>query len=155
MPSLRQILAVIGVWVVVAWAAAAALSLRLEERSWWEAVTWYYSLRAPLVATVLAVMASPMLCKQPGEGWIQLRFPRRDRLARMLLWVTQSSVVGLLVGTLGTFLLLFLWPNDAQNQRIEAYKWAGFYWYNHPLLFAPATLVGGLGSSWLARRLEA
>jgi hypothetical protein len=52
-------------------------------------------------------------------------------------------VVGQLVGASATFLLLFFWPSDLQDTRMDAFKWAkavwGLYWY----LFVPAAAVAG------------
>ena len=151
MPSFRQILAVTLVWALMAW--LTAVGLRAGERGWGEAMTWYYSLRAPLVAVGLGLLAAPLLCRDLGGGWVHLQFPRRARLARALLWAVQGVTVGLIIGTSGTFLVLFLWPNDMQSHWMDALKWCGFYWQNHTVLFGSATVVGGLGSSWLGRRL--
>jgi hypothetical protein len=148
-------MAVTLVWALVAWLTAAFLSMRLGDRAWIDALTWYYAVRAPLIATVLALPFAPLLCKEPLEGKLHLIFPRRARITRIFLWSIQNAVLGLLMGILGTFLLLFCWPNDAQNQRIDAYKWVAFYWYNHGILLVPFTILGAWGSSWLGRRFAA
>lgn len=152
MPSLRTVLAVAFLWAVVAWLAAAGLALRISDRSWLEALKWYYALRAPVVAVPSALLLAPLLGRRLDGRWVELRFPRRARLARAMLRLISGLLWGLVTGLLGTFLLLYCWPNDAQNHRLEAWKWVGFYWYNHGIFLIPSAWLVGCGSGWLWHR---
>jgi Na+(H+)/acetate symporter ActP len=83
---------------------------------------------------------------------VELRFPRRARLARAMLRGIAGLLWGLVTGLVGTFLLLFVWPNDAQNGRLDAVKWVGFYWYNHGIFLIPMAWMVGAISGWLWQR---
>lgn len=54
--------------------------------------------------------------------------------------------MGQFVGATATLLLLLIWPNDMQNTRMDAFKWAkvfwGLYWY---ILVPAGALAGVLG----------
>jgi hypothetical protein len=66
----------------------------------------------------------------------------------------QGMIGGMLIGLLGTFCILFIWPNDMQSQRMDAVKWTAFYWSTHPGIMVTAALSSGILSTWLARWLE-
>lgn len=133
------------IWSLVGWIVAILLSFRLAERSFWEAITWYYAWRAPGVAFVLGFLFSPMFQQySPSEEGVR---SRRSRFKRLLWQGVRTVVPALLLSSFGLFLVLFIWPNDMQNSRFDAWKWCGFYWYHHSLLLGSAAVVGGILSS--------
>ncbi len=152
MRSFRTVIGVALLWALVAWLAAAGLALRISDRSVGDALLWYYAVRAPLVGPPVALLLAPLLGRRLDGKWMELRFPRRARLARAMLQGIAGLLWGLITGLSGTFLLLFLWPNDAQNGRLDAVKWAGFYWYNHWILLVPLAWITGSVSGWLWQR---
>lgn len=154
LPSLRQLLAICFCWALVAWICATALVLRASDRSLAEALTWYYAVRAPFIGAILAGIWAPALGVDVGS-WASGRFPRRAALARALANMLQGALTGLFIGVFGTFFLLFFWPNDMQSSRWDALKWTLFYWHSHTVLMLPASLLTGVFSGWLSRRLAA
>ncbi len=152
MRSFRTVIAVALLWALVAWLAAAGLALRISDRGVVDALLWYYAVRAPLIAPPAALGLAPLLGRPLDGRWVDLRFPRRARLARAMLRGVAGLLWGLVTGLVGTFLLLFVWPNDAQNGRLDAVKWVGFYWYNHGIFLIPMAWMVGSISGWLWQR---
>jgi hypothetical protein len=139
-------------WGLVGWAAAAALALR-NDHGLWGAVTWGYAVRAGGVGLLIGALSAPALAAPLGFG-LPIRLPVRAALASWLGIGVQRAVLGLLVGVLGTFAILYLWPNDMQNDRLDALKWTGFFWTTHRDLLLPAAMGGGIGIGWLGARLR-
>ena len=51
-----------------------------------------------------------------------------------------------------TVALLFLWPSDMQNTRMDALKWGGVFWKLYWWLFVPCSAVAGVLSVTIALR---
>jgi hypothetical protein len=97
-----------------------------------------------LCAGMLPGRASALVGRVPG---LAVESPTR-RLFR----VVQGAVVGQLVGATATLLLLLIWPNDMQNTRMDAFKWAKVFWGLYWYIFVPAGALAGVLSVWVAVR---
>jgi len=153
MARLRQHLGLGLLWAAMAWITAVILSQRIQTRPWIDSLLWTYSLRAIPLGFLLGILSAPLLCLDTAP-WVSLRFPRRKKLAMFLITSMQGGLIGLILGLACTFLVLFIWPNEAQNGRIDAFKWGAFYWVNHTLLLSTASLAGGASGIYLGRALR-
>lgn len=122
MRSLPLLLRRAGLWALVAWLGAALVLHRSLDLDLLGALTHYYSVRAPLVGALIGGVGGPLL--RGGRLW--------------------RALVGSLLFGAGTFLLLFLWPNDMQNTRMDAGKWALFYWKSYWPVLLPLSWAAGL-----------
>lgn len=138
-------------WGLVGWGAAASLALR-NDYGLWGALTWAYAVRAGGVGLVLGAISAPALAAPLGFG-LPIRLPTRAALAVWLGLGAQRGVIGLILAVLGTFALLYAWPNEMQNERIDALKWTGFFWTSHRDMLLPASVGGGIGIGWISARL--
>lgn len=140
MPNLRQTVLLCILWAAVAWLTTAAWGMIAQDAGFGDSLTKYYAIRAPLVGAVAGAAWAPILCGLPGG--------RRWRLR-----LVQGAVAGQLVGSSATCLLLFLWPNEMQNDRMDAFKWAKTFWALYWYVFIPAGVVAGVLSIWIAAAL--
>ena len=153
MASLRQHLGIGGLWAALAWLTAVLLSQQIAPRSIWESLSWSYALRAVPLGFLVGMLGTLGFCLDPIL-WLNLRFPRRIQLATFVVGAAQGGLLGLCLGLLGTFLILFIWPNEAQNNRLDAWKWVVFYWTSHFSIFLPISILGGMGATWLGFSLR-
>ncbi len=157
MPSLRQFLLLALLWAVLSWLTTAAWGIAAQNYAFTDAFTRYYALRAPLVGAAAGVIWAPALCAGMIPGRASAIAHRSAGLAverptRWLMRGLQGAFVGQLVGTTATFALLFLWPNDMQNTRMDALKWGGVFWRVYWWLFVPCSAVAGVLSVTIALR---
>lgn len=144
-------------WAVLAWLTTAAWGMSAQDYTFSDAFTRYYAIRAPLVGAVSGILWAPVLCAGmiPGRASALAHRPAGlavERPTRWLLRGLQGALVGQLVGTTATFALLFLWPNDMQNTRMDALKWGGVFWRVYWWLFVPCSAVAGVLSVTIALR---
>lgn len=157
MPSVRQFLLLALLWACMAWFTTAIWGVVAQHYGFADALTRYYALRAPLVGAVSGVVWAPVLCAGMLPGRASALVHRAPGLAverrtRLILRGMQGVVVGQLVGASATVALLFLWPNDMQNTRMDALKWTGVFWKLYWWLFIPAGALAGMLSVWIALR---
>lgn len=155
MPSLRQVVLLSALWAVAAWLVTALWGVAAQEQGFADALTAYYALRAPLVGAVGGAMWAPFLVNLPlsrapvAGGTLRFRLAIDPR-TRLALRTLQGVVVGQLMGATVTVLLLFLWPNEYQNDRMDALKWGLLFWRLYWYLLPPAGAVVGVLSVWIA-----
>lgn len=150
MPMARPLLLLVVLWACAAWLTTGAWGVAAQDLGVADGLTAYYAVRAPLVGATTALLWAPVLVNLP------LVRPPRDgvRLAveprtRFVLRALQGAVMGQLMAATATFLLLFVWPNDMQNTRMDALKWGAVFWRLYWYLLPPAgALAGGL-SVWI------
>ena len=132
MPSLRQLLILVVIWALAGWLTVSFVMVKSVNAGYLEALTRYYSVRAPLVSAGVALLTAPLLA---SGGFARAAVgPSRKWALRLL----QGAILGNLVAIAVTILLLFLWPNEMQNGRLDAVRWSGFYWYNYGWVLSPA-----------------
>lgn len=155
MPSLRQYGQLAGIWSAVAWGTTVAWSIKAQDPGIAQALQSYYTWRAPVVGAVAGLLWAPVLC----AAWLPRRagllaFKRSGPLGRRRAFtgahLLQGSLLGQLVGAFATVLLLLAWPNELQNTRVDAFKWAAFTWKLYWFLFVPAAAIAGILSAWVA-----
>lgn len=156
MPSPRQAVLLALLWGVVGWLTAAAWGVLAQNYGFADALTRYYAVRAPLVGAGAGLAWAPVLCLGLLPGRASALADRAAGLAverptRALFRGLQGAVVGQLVGASATIVLLFLWPNEMQNSRMDAFKWAGLFWRVYWWLFIPCGAVAGWLSVLVAR----
>lgn len=144
-------------WALIAWLTTAAWGVAAQNYGFADALTRYYAVRAPLVGGIAGIVWGPVLCAGMLPGRASALAHRAPGLAveRPTRWIfrgVQGAIVGQLVGTTTTFTLLFLWPNDMQNSRMDALKWAGVFWKLYWWLFIPACAIAGVLSVLVAVR---
>jgi hypothetical protein len=155
MPTVRQLATLAALWGVVAWLVAAAWGVMAQQAELGDAFTRYYAIRAPFVGAVAGLVWAPVLTLGALPGRASALAGRRPGLAverrtRQVLRVLQGLVTGQLIGATATFMLLFLWPNDMQNTRMDALKWGVLFWRLYWYLFVPCGALAGLLSVWVA-----
>ena len=159
MPSPRQLLLLALLWAVVGWLTTAAWGVIAQNYGFADALTRYYALRAPAVGAMAGLVWAPILCAGMLPGRASALADRAPGLAveRPTRWIfrgLQGAVVGQLVGASATFVLLFLWPNEMQNTRMDALKWAGVFWRVYWWLFIPCGALAGLLSVLIAVKVR-
>lgn len=159
MPSLRQFVLLAALWAAVAWLTTALWGVAAQNYGFADALTRYYAVRAPLVGALAGMLWAPVLCAGmlPGRASALADRPAGLAVERPTRWIfrgIQGAVVGQLVGASATAALLFLWPNDMQNTRMEALKWAGVFWKVYWWLFIPCGAVAGVLSVLVAVRVR-
>ncbi len=157
MPTLRQFVLLGLLWAVIAWLTTAAWGMSAQKYGFADALTRYYALRAPLVGAVMGVVWAPLLCAGmlPGRASALAHRARGlavERPTLRLFRLLQGATVGQLVGATTTVALLFLWPSDMQNTRMDALKWGGVFWKLYWWLFVPCSAVAGVLSVTIALR---
>lgn len=155
MPNLRQLAILAALWGLVAWLVAAAWGIMAEQTDLGGAFTEYYALRAPFVGALAGLVWAPLLTlgALPGRASALAGRPAGlavERRTRVLFRGIQGAVVGQLIGASATFMLLFIWPNQMQNTRMDALKWGALFWKLYWYLFIPCGIVAGLLSVWAA-----
>lgn len=155
-PSLRQFLLLALLWAGLAWGTTVLWSMRAENTELAEAITRFYTLRAPVVGALAGVVWAPLLCRGYVSGHAATLVGRLPGLAvesrtRRIFRVLQGGIIGQMVGASATVLLLVIWPNDMQNTRWDAFKWAGLIWKVYWFLFVPAGAVAGMLSVAIAQ----
>lgn len=158
MPSFRQALLLALLWALIAWLTTTAWSLRAQQAELVAAATHYYALRAPFVGAFVGLVWAPVLCRGYLPGRASALAGRAAGLAvetrtRQIFRLLQGAVIGQLVGASGTVVLLLLWPNDMQNTRMDAFKWAAVFWKLYWWLFIPTGAIAGMLSNYVARRM--
>lgn len=148
-PSLRQFLLQALLWAVVAWLVGGLWAFKAQSAEIGEALTRYYSVRAPLVGAVAGVLWAPLLLRGtlPGRASRLAGRPRGlavERRTRLLLRLLQGAVVGQMIGATATVMLLVVWPNDMQNTRWDAFKWGFVFWKLYWYLFIPSGTIAGM-----------
>lgn len=156
-PSLRQLVLLSALWGLIAWFTTAVWGVVAQNYGFADALTRYYAVRAPVVGAVFGALWAPILCAGmlPGRASALADRPPGlavERRTRWLLRGVQGAVVGQLVGASATIALLFLWPNDMQNTRMDALKWAGVFWRVYWWLFIPCGALAGVLSVLIALR---
>lgn len=159
MPTLRQFTLLALLWAVVAWVTSTVWAVYDLHSTFAEALTHYYTVRAPLVGAIAGVLWAPILCARIVPGRPSRLAGRAPGLAvesrtRGLILGAQGIVTGVLIGPTGTILSLLIWPNDVQNSRWEAFKWGALIWYSDWWIFVPAGTAAGVLSVWVALRLR-
>jgi hypothetical protein len=154
-PSARQYGQLAATWAAVAWGTTVAWSITAQDPVIAHALESYYTWRAPLVGAVAGVLWAPVLCaawlpRRAGLFAFKRTGPIGQRRAFTGVHLLQGSLVGQLVGAFATVLLLLAWPNDLQNTRVDAFKWAAFTWKLYWFLFVPAAATAGILSAWVA-----
>lgn len=150
MPTARQFLLQALLWALVAWLVSALWALKAPGVEVAEALTRYYSLRAPVAGALTGLVFTPLLCmgNLPGRASALAHRSRGlavERPTRLLLRTLQGAVLGQVVGASATALLLLMWPNENWNTRWDALKWAAFFWKTDWYIFIPSgVLFGGL-----------
>ncbi len=157
MPKPGQFLILALLWGAVAWSVAAAWGVMAKQAEVGNALTQYYALRAPLVGAVAGMLWAPLLTlgALPGRASALAGRPAGFAVESRTRWVfrgLQGVVVGQLIGATATFLLLFIWPNEMQNTRMDALKWGALFWRLYWYLFIPAGAVAGLISVVVTRK---
>jgi hypothetical protein len=157
MPAPRQFLMLALLWALVGWGTGALWAMRAADVALGAALGHYYAIRAPLVGALAGVLWAPVLCRGSLPGRASALAGRAAGLAvesrtRRIFRVVQGAVVGQLVGVSMTVVLLLLWPNEMQNTRWDAFKWAYVFWKLYWWLFVPAGAVAGMVSVAVARR---
>ena len=157
MPSLRQFVLLAILWAIVAWVTTAVWGVVAQHYGFADALTRYYAIRAPVVGAIAGIVWAPVLCAGMLPGRASALANRAPGLAverptRFLLRGMQGILVGQLVGASATVALLFLWPNDMQNTRMDAIKWAGVFWKLYWWVFIPFGAIAGTLSVWIALR---
>lgn len=163
MPSLRQFLLQALLWAVVAWLVSGLWAVKAQSVDLAEALTRFYTVRAPLVGAVAGVVWAPLLLLGTLPGRASRLAGRArglavERRTRLLLRLLQGAVVGQMIGATATVLLLAIWPNDMQNTRWDAFKWGFVFWKLYWYLFIPSGTFAGmlaLGVGALGRRRPA
>jgi len=158
-PSLRQFALLALLWAAVAWVTSAVWGMHDLHRSFKDAFFHYYAVRAPFVGAISGILWAPVLCAGMVPGRASALAGRPAGLSvesRTRFWVRglQGVITGILVGPTGTILSLLIWPNDTQNNRMEAFKWGAFIWYSDWKIFVPAGTLAGVLSVWVALRLR-
>lgn len=156
---MRQFLLLALLWGLIAWGTAAFWAMTSGETEFAVAIEHYYAVRAPLVGSLAGMAWAPLLCWGYIPGRASQLAGRAVGLAvesrtRHLFRVVQGAVVGQLVGLTMTIALLFIWPNDMQNDRSDAFKWAFVFWKLYWWIFVPAGAVAGMLSVAVARRMN-
>jgi hypothetical protein len=157
MPSVRQFLLLGALWALGAWLIAAAWGVAAQHFGLADSFTRYYAVRAPLVGGVAGVLWAPVLCAGmlPGHASAFAHRPAGLAVERPTRWILrglQGVAVGQLVGASATIALLFLWPNDMQNTRMDAFKWGVVFWRLYWWLFVPGGALFGVLSVTIALR---
>lgn len=156
-PSLRQVVLLSALWAVAAWLVTALWGIAAQEQGFADALTAYYAVRAPVVGAVGGALWAPFLVNLPlnrapsAVGGPEIRLAVEPRTRRALR-VIQGVLVGQAMGATVTILLLFLWPNDYQNDRMDALKWGLLFWKLYWYLLPPSGAVVGVLSVWIAVR---
>ena len=157
-PSARQLVLICLVWAVVAWYTVAVWAVRAAHADVSSAFAHYYAIRAPLAGAVMGLLWSPVFAL--GYHPRRLRWAHglgRDLFAedsplRHALRFLRGAALGQVVGATISVLILFVWPNEMQNTRWDALKWAAFTWKLYWYLLAPAAALAGGLSVWMAIR---
>lgn len=154
MPTLRQIAILAALWGFVAWGVATAWGVMAQDAALGDALTRYYAIRAPLVGAGAGIVWAPILSLGAFPGRASSVAGRAVGLAvekrtRNTLRAVQGIVIGQLIGATATFMLLFIWPNEMQNDRFDAMKWGYLFWRLYWYLFIPAGALAGLVSVWV------
>ena len=157
MPKPGQLVILALLWGAVAWGVAAAWGVMAKQTDLGDALTQYYALRAPVVGAVAGMLWAPLLTlgALPGRASALAGRPPGFAVERGTRWAfrgLQGVVVGQLIGATATFLLLFIWPNEMQNTRMDALKWGALFWRLYWYLFIPAGAVAGLISVVVTRK---
>lgn len=158
-PTLRQFVLLAALWGLLAWFTTALWGVVAQNHGFADSLTRYYAVRAPVVGAVAGILWAPILCAGMLPGRASALADRAPGLAverptRWLFRGIQGAVVGQLVAGSATFALLFLWPNDMQNTRMDALKWAGVFWRVYWWLFIPCGAVAGVLSVLIALRVR-
>lgn len=151
-PPARAVLGLALGWGLLGWGAAAVLALQ-NDHQFPDALWWSYALRSLVIGAGAGGLGSPLLCAPLGMGWLPVQMPVRATLAGFMGMLVQRAVIGLVIGVIGTFVLLFVWPNEMQNDRLDALKWTGFFWTTHRAVMLPAAMGGGVLGGWAGGRL--
>lgn len=159
MPTPRQLAILCAIWGVVAWFTTALWSMKAQDAAFAEALTRYYTVRAPIVGALAGVIWAPLLAAGYLPGRAGTLVGRRaglavERRTRLVFRLLQGAVVGQVVGATATILLLVMWPNDMQNTRWDAFKWGALFWRLYWYLLVPAGAVAGVVSVWATVRLD-
>ncbi len=133
-----------ALWTVVGWLSASVVMAATLETGNVLAPTHYYAGRSALVGMVLGGVGAPLWS---GGGIARFAVSRKRQ---WVIRMVQGAVLGVMLGLVGTFALLYIWPNGAQNTRLEALKWGGFFWYNYWWVLTPASVFGGVISAIIA-----
>lgn len=142
---------------MLAWLTTAFWGVVAQKYDFADALTRYYAVRAPVVGALSGIVWAPVLCAGMLPGRASALAHRAAGLAveRPTRWLwrgIQGVMVGQLVGATATFALLFLWPNDMQNSRMDALKWGGVFWSTYWWIFVPCSAVAGVLSVTIAVR---
>lgn len=156
MPQPRHLVILALLWGLVAWLVAAAWGVMARQAELGDALTQYYAVRAPLVGAVAGMLWAPVLTLGaiPGRASALAGRPAGFAVERRTRWVfrgVQGVLTGQLIGATATFMLLFIWPNDMQNSRMDALKWGALFWRLYWYLFIPTGAVAGLVSVVVTR----
>jgi hypothetical protein len=157
MPTARQLAMLCALWGLMAWLTTAVWGMIAQKHGFADALQQYYAVRAPLVGAFAGAVWAPVLCAGMLPGRASAMAGRVPGLAvesrtRRVFRGVQGAVVGQLVGATATLLLLLIWPNDMQNTRMDAFKWAKVFWGLYWYIFVPAGAVAGVLSVWVAVR---
>jgi hypothetical protein len=157
MPTARQFAILCSLWGLMAWLTTAVWGMDQQNLAFGDALRQYYAIRAPLVGAFAGAVWAPVLCAGMLPGRASALAGRVPGLSvesptRRLFRVVQGAVVGQLVGVTVTLLLLLIWPNDMQNTRMDAFKWAKVFWGLSWEIFVPAGALAGVLSVWVAVR---
>lgn len=155
MPNPRQLVILSLLWGLVAWLVAAAWGVMAQQAAMGDALTRYYAVRAPLVGALAGILWAPVLTLGALPGRASALAGRRaglavERRTRWILRGIQGVVTGQAIGASATFMLLFIWPNDMQNTRMDALKWGVVFWRLYWYLFIPTGALAGVISVWVA-----
>lgn len=145
-------------WAVIAWYTLAVWAMKASDVDLGDAFGHYYAIRAPLVGAIMGLVWSPIFAL--GYHPTRLRNAHdegRDLFAedstfRHWFRFVRGAFFGQLVGASISFVLLFLWPNEMQNTRWDALKWAAAFWKLYWYMFVPAAGIAGALSVWMALR---
>lgn len=157
-PSLRQLGLICLVWAIIAWYTVAVWAMKATDADAAAAFSHYYAVRAPLVGAVMGFLWSPLfvLGYQPGRllrGHGEGRdLFAEDAVLRHGLRFLRGAILGQLAGAASTCVLLFIWPNEMQNTRWDALKWAAVFWKLYWYMFVPAAGFAGVVSVLMAVR---
>lgn len=157
-PSLRQLLLICLVWAAVAWYTVAVWAMKATDTGWTSAFSYFYAVRAPAVGALMGLLWSPVFALGYHPRRLKAAHVEgRDVFAedtRMSHWLrfADGAINGQLVGASISFVLLYLWPIEMQNTRLEAIKWAAVFWKLYWYMFVPAAGFAGVTSVWMALR---
>lgn len=159
MPSPRQFLLLALLWALLGWGTGALWAMRASDVALAAALGHYYAVRAPLVGAIAGAIWAPILCRGYVPGRASALAGRAAGLAvesrtRRLFRFLQGAVIGQVVGLSMTIALLVIWPNEMQNSRWDAFKWAFVFWKLYWWLFVPAGALAGMLSVAVARRMR-